>query len=386
MLQNARTFTSLQNKFLELVKEKVIMNDAEKSKFVVIIPAFNPDNKFIRFLDDLRSSGYSHIIVINDGSKEDKDFYFTYARDNCGCKVVTHSINLGQGRAYKTAFNYYLSETRAGGGYEHSIGIIQCDCDGQHHIEDINRCAELLNVNPEKCILGVRDFSDKSIPFRSRFGNDCTSFVFKFFCGLDIKDTQTGLKGIPKSFVPILMETPGERFEYASSVLLETKKRGVEILQFPIQTIYINGNETSHFNPLLDSIRIYSLIMKYLLSSLSSFIVDIALFSVFASMLDTIFPEYYIVVSTYFAKVFSCTYGYIVNRKLVFQNNGNVITTAVKFFLLCVIQSTCSGFITKWFVTATDWYQTWCKIIVDTLLFFISFQIQNRWVFKNDKH
>lgn len=68
-----------------------------------------------------------------------------------------------------------------------------------------------LRQNPEKFILGVRDFSDKTIPFRSRFGNHCTTLVFRLFCGLDISDTQTGLKGIPVSFIPPLMETPGER-------------------------------------------------------------------------------------------------------------------------------------------------------------------------------
>ena len=51
------------------------------------------------------------------------------------------------------------------------IGIIQCDCDGQHCVEDINKCADILRKNPHSFILGVRDFSDKKIPFRSRFGN-----------------------------------------------------------------------------------------------------------------------------------------------------------------------------------------------------------------------
>ena len=64
------------------------------------------------------------------------------------------------------------------------------------------------------------------------------------------------------------METSGERFEYASSVLLETKRQGIEIIQFPIQTIYINVNETSQFNTLFDSNIIYYLIFKYLISSL----------------------------------------------------------------------------------------------------------------------
>ena len=168
-------------------------------------------------------------------------------------------------------------------------------------------------------------------------------------------------------------------------MLLETKKQGIEILQFPIKTIYINGNETSHFNPVLDSIRIYSLILKYLMSSLSSFIVDIVLFSLFLSFTDKLFPEDYIVVSTYMAKVFSCTYGYVLNKKVVFQNRDNPVITAIKFFTLCIVQSTLSGFLTKGFVGMSGWNEVLCKIIVDTLLFFFSFQVQNRWVFDNKK-
>ncbi len=352
---------------------------------VIIIPALNPDEKYISFVQDLKCNGYNNIITVNDGSKDESIEIFDKAEHEYGCNILFHSVNLGQGRAYKTAFNYYLSETKKGGCYEHTVGVIQCDCDGQHHIEDINKCAQLLRSNPEKFILGVRDFSDKTIPLRSRFGNNCTSFVFKLFCGMDIKDTQTGLKGIPKFFIPALMETPGERFEYASSVLLETKKQRVEILQFPIQTIYINGNETSHFNPLLDSIRIYSLILKYLMSSLSSFIVDVVLFSIVVSFLDKVFPTYYIIISTYVARVFSCTYGYYINKKFVFQSEGRAAVTAVKFFSLCVVQSTCSGFLTNGLVLLSSWNEVFCKILVDTLLFFVSFQVQSRWVFNSSK-
>lgn len=348
---------------------------------VIIIPAYNPDEKFTAFLRNLKEAEYEHIIVVDDGSRANTKRYFIEAEKIYHCHVVTHSINLGQGRAYKSGFNYYLSEI-GGGGDSGTIGVIQCDCDGQHCIEDVTRCADLLRQNPEKFILGVRDFSDKTIPFRSRFGNNCTTCVFKLFCGLDISDTQTGLKGIPCNFIPALMETPGERFEYASSVLLETKKQGVKIVQFPIQTIYINGNETSHFNPLLDSIRIYSLILKYMMSSLSSFVVDIALYSVFIFLLQNIFQSYYIVISTYLAKIVSCTYVYIINKNLVFKNNGSTSVTLAKFFALCVIQSTLSGFITRGVVEAFGWNAVFCKVMVDTLLFFVSFQIQNGWVFK----
>lgn len=349
---------------------------------VIIIPAYNPDEKFVRFLQDLKGAGYGKIIIVDDGSRENTKHYFQEAVNVYGCALVVHGINLGQGRAYKSAFNYYLNHV--GEYYANEIGVIQCDCDGQHHIEDIKRCEELMRENPGKFILGVRDFSSKSVPFRSKFGNNYTSWVFRFFCGLDLKDTQSGLKGIPACFIPALMEAPGERFEYASSTLLETKKHRIEIIQFPIRTIYINNNETSHFNPLLDSIRIYSLILKYLISSLSAFIIDVVLYSFFITLLRSVFPGYYIITSTYLAKVFSCTYGYVINKKLVFQSNGDSVVTAIKFFLLCIIQSTCSGVLTHSFVYLTYWNEVLCKVVVDTVLFFLSFQIQNRLIFKQN--
>ena len=211
-----------------------VMMVKNKNKIVIVIPAYNPDEKLTAFLQDLKD---------------------------------------------KTAFNYFLSETGKGGRFSQAVGIIQCDCDGQHHVDDIDRCAELLCANPGKFILGVRDFSDRAIPFRSRFGNRVTSFVFRIFAGMDLEDTQSGLRGIPAFFIPVLMEVPGERFEYASSCLLAAKKHKIEILQFPIRTIYINKNETSHFRPVKDSIRIYSLLFEQLfkqLLPLTVFVIGIA--------------------------------------------------------------------------------------------------------------
>lgn len=357
-------------------------SDGKKlDRVCIMIPAYNPDEKFIKFLKELKNVGYKKIIVINDGSRNETRHFFQEAVDNFGCELVTHSINLGQGRAYKSGFNHYLARCRDGNGWTDTVGIIQCDCDGQHIVEDVNKCADLLLANPDKFILGVRSFSEKSIPFRSRFGNNCTNFVFRVFCGLEIKDTQSGLKGIPTSFIPRLMETPGERFEYASSVLLETKKAGIDILQFPIRTVYINGNETSHFNPLIDSIRIYSLILKYLASSLSAFIIDIVAFSVFLTIIKNWAPVNYIMVSTYMAKVISCGYSFVINKNLVFEHRSKGFSTVIKYLVLCVIQASLSGIFTKSLVGWLHWNEVLSKIIVDTFLFFASFQVQNRWVF-----
>ena len=50
------------------------------------------------------------------------------------------------------------------------------------------------------------------------------------------------------------------------------------VFEVPIETIYINDNAGSHFNPVRDAFRIYLVIFKYLFSSITSFAVDYALY------------------------------------------------------------------------------------------------------------
>ena len=346
----------------------------------IIMPVYNPDEKFIYFLDSLYQEGYRHIIAVDDGSRKDTSDYFDKAEKLYGCQIVKHHINLGQGRAFKSGFNYFLGKYLSN---DDIIGIIECDCDGQHILEDVNACAELLRKHPEDFIIGTRDFSSKNVPFRSRFGNKVTSFIFKVFCGLNITDTQTGLKGIPKAFISRLMETPGERFEYASSVLLETKKAGLKIVSFPIHTIYIDGNKTSHFNPLLDSIRIYSLIIKSFISSMSASVIDLLLFWLFVSVTKNKIYMY-VMLSTYLAKIISCAYSYLVNKNLVFENRERGFPPLARWIILCILQATISGMLTFVLFLYIKIPEIAVKVFVDTLLFFVSFQVQSRWVFKDN--
>ncbi len=64
---------------------------------VIMIPAYNPDDKFIAFLRRLKEAEYKHIIVVDDGSRDDTKHYFREAKEIYHCHVVTHSVNLGQG-------------------------------------------------------------------------------------------------------------------------------------------------------------------------------------------------------------------------------------------------------------------------------------------------
>ncbi|EOR26594.1 glycosyl transferase [Niallia nealsonii AAU1] len=55
------------------------------------------------------------------------------------------------------------------------------------------------------------------------------------------------------------MNLKGERFEYEMNMLLECKGKNISIEEIKIDTIYIEENKSSHFRPIIDSIKIYSL-------------------------------------------------------------------------------------------------------------------------------
>ena len=228
----------------------------------LIIPVYNPDEElFIKFLEQAIHK-FSNIIIVNDGSKQECDSIFEKIEShyNKKVKMLKHSVNLGKGRALKTAFNCYLNE------FNNCVGIVQADCDGQHDIEDVVNCAKALKENQDKLVIGVRDFSSKEVPSRSRFGNNITRVVFKLFIGISIKDTQTGLRAIGNDLIRKFISTSGERYEYETNMLIDCKEENIAIEEVPIKTIYIDKNQTSKFNPIKDSLAIYKLFGKYIFS------------------------------------------------------------------------------------------------------------------------
>ncbi len=98
-----------------------------------------------------------------------------------------------------------------------------------------------------------------------------TRRVFSFLCGLKVSDTQTGLRGMSKRLMEAFLPVKGERFEYEMNMLIEADERQLPIREVPIETVYIEENRSSHFNPLLDSVRVYSFFTRFILSSLTSF-------------------------------------------------------------------------------------------------------------------
>lgn len=359
----------------------------ENKNIPVVIPAYKPDDRLLYLLDAMEEAGIGPVIIVNDGSGESYDEVFTKAAERLevigGC-ILAHGVNRGKGSALKTAFTYVLER------YPNAWGVVTADSDGQHTIECIRKVMTALEQHRKFLVLGVRDFDSPGIPWRSRFGNKITVRMLRYVSGLNIQDTQTGLRGIPRDFMTILLNIRGERYEFETRMLLESVGK-YPIYEVPVKTIYDSAeNHQTHFNPLVDSVKIYGVIGKkflvYAFVSLSSSFLDLLLFTLFCAVLKSRNANTYIAWSTVLARIISATYNYSLNYKAVFNSDESIGRSAVKYCVLAIAQMSCSAF----FVTLFSRTLAICpvviiKAVIDTLLFFASYKLQQKFVFSGKK-
>ncbi len=331
----------------------------------VVIPAYEPDEKLIGLVEKLNQANLEPIIIVDDGSDQIVYGSIFEKVSDLGATILTHAVNMGKGRGLKTAFNYCITE------YDGLVGVVTADSDGQHRVEDIQKCKEALLDNPHALILGVRDFNKDGIPARSVFGNKTTSRVMKLLTGISISDTQTGLRGISVDFMKDLLTENGERFEFETNMLLLAKENSVEIKEVPIETIYLEDNRSSHFNPIKDSFK-------------SSSVVDMVLFSIFCALTrKRVKPFDYIMISTIAARIISAVYNFLINYKVVFHGKGSKAAAAVKYAVLAVVIMLLSGtLVSLGHRLFPSLIEVAVKIPVDCLLFILSFYIQREIVYK----
>lgn len=350
-------------------------------KVAVLIPSLDPDEAMVSYCRSLIDTGFKTIILVDDGSQSCNRKYFDELAILPECVVLRHAVNQGKGRALKTGFNYFLNTYSVAD----MVGIVTADADGQHSAPDTVQIA--LKLAKENClVLGSRNFDEEQVPLKSRYGNRITTGVFALLYGNKIGDTQTGLRGIPYDFIKTCLTLPGERFDYEINMLIAGVHNKFSIVEVPIQTIYFEGNRATHFSAVRDSVRIYKVMFRnffrFSLTSIVSALVDIGIFSLVTMvLLDNVNVAMASLAGTISARIVSSLFNYVVNRNIVFQNSGRIGKTMLRYYLLCFLQMLLSWLLVNALFTVTHRSISLIKLVIDFVLFFISYQVQRRWVF-----
>jgi exopolysaccharide biosynthesis protein/putative flippase GtrA len=347
---------------------------------IIVIPAYEPDEKLVTLTTSLIQQSNAMILVVNDGSGTDFTKNFTLL--NPSVRVIGYSKNHGKGHALKYALNYI---THQGWG---SGTIVTADADGQHTPADIVRVLAEAEMNPKALVLGSRAF-DTHVPWRSRFGNTITRTVFSWINGQRVMDTQTGLRAFSTESIPFLVSVNGERYEYEMNMLLDWSRDKRLIREVTIETVYHDTtNSCSHYRPIIDSFRIYKQLLQrstpllFALSSFSCFLVDYGLFLLLTQVFGT-GAVWGIVASNILARIVSASINYNLNRIVVFKSHASPRRTGLAYATMAASILAGNSVILSVLRGAIGLAPALAKILTELMLYTISYVGQKQWVFRS---
>lgn len=368
-------------------------------KNYIIIPTLEPDPGFDKRVAELRKKIPAQIVVVDDGSGSDYQEIFDRVGETGGCTVLHHGENMGKGRALKTGLAYVRqcieTETEAeerDAEMKKPVAVILClDSDGQHSAENGATVLERARCCPGTLILGGRNFSESGVPWKSRLGNRVSSAVFQLISGRYLSDTQTGLRAFDDSLLDLMLEIPGERFEYETNVLLTCVSRGIPVRAEKIDTVYIDKNEGTHFHPVRDSAAVLGVLfrepLRFGLSSLLCALLDLFLFWLIEKRIGVAGQQerfWHIAAATSGARILSASVNFTLNRYWVFGRGKGWIS--IRRYLLLCIGITAASAVSVAAVSALFRADpTAAKIFCDAVLFIVSWRLQRSRVFPGQR-
>lgn len=347
-------------------------------KYIALIPAYEPGEPLLALLPQLKKAGFT-LVIVDDGSGNAFAPLFEKAKEYG--TVLTHEMNRGKGAALKTGFAYIQKH------FSQKYIVVTVDADGQHRVEDVLAVCKLASSHPDELILGSRKLQS-NVPLRSRFGNSVTRLIYRLLTGLSVHDTQTGLRAFSTDFLPVMLEISGERYEYEMNVLLEFARKRIPILEQEIETIYLNNNDSSHFDTLKDSYRVYKELLKFSASSFIGFLVDYCLYGILLLITTAFTPALSlgyvqcVRIANVGARIVSASVNYTINRKFVFNSKNGVATSAIGYFLLALVILVGNTLVLGFLVDSFGIPSMIAKIITELLFFVLSWTVQKCIIFR----
>jgi putative flippase GtrA len=333
---------------------------------ITLIPAYEPDSRLVALVRMLRAaSPQMRVLVVDDGSGPAFAPIFDGAVA-AGAEALGYDVNRGKGVALRTGL-LHIIERHPG------EPVVCADSDGQHRVADILRVAERVQSSDAAVVLGGRRFAGE-VPVRSRVGNAVSRRAFQLATGVAVHDTQTGLRGYPAEQLPWLTIIRGDRFEYELNALVAAAESGRRIDEIEIETVYLDHNASSHFRPVVDSVRVMAPLGTYVAASLGSFVIDTVVLQLLFIASGSLFW------SVVGARAVSASANFALNRRLVFRARGDLRRSILRYGALA-LTLLASNYV--WLHALTDFGVPLlpAKIATELVLYVIGFQVQRGYVF-----
>ena len=209
----------------------------------VVVPLFNEAQVITGVIKELKAE-FSHVVCIDDGSSDNS----AVLAEKAGARVLRHPLNLGQGAALQTGFDFVASQR----GASH---VVTFDADGQHRVKDAVDMVELAQRKRISVIYGSRFLDKRTKPgIKKRIVLQVAALMTRAITGLRLTDAHNGLRVLSMEAIGKLqLEQNG--MSHASEIVHQLAKSKLSWKEFPVEVLYTDYSKQKG-QSLLNSINI----------------------------------------------------------------------------------------------------------------------------------
>ncbi|HET7476235.1 MAG TPA: glycosyltransferase family 2 protein [Dermatophilaceae bacterium] len=192
----------------------------------LVVPVFN-EGPIITDVVAMARQDFPNIVCVDDGSSDGSAARAAAA----GAKVVRHPVNLGQGAALQTGFEYTLTVPSM-------RYVVTFDADGQHQVDDVLAMLELARSEGYDVVFGSRFLDERTKPSAAkrlvlRAAVGYTNMTTK----TRLTDAHNGLRVISRAVVERLDITQN-RMAHASELVAQIGAMRVRYAEAPVHILY----------------------------------------------------------------------------------------------------------------------------------------------------
>lgn len=192
----------------------------------LVVPLYNEATVIGDVIAEARKT-FSKIACIDDGSSDDS----ARLAEAAGAYVVRHPVNLGQGAAIQTGFDYVRldPETRY---------VVTFDSDGQHQVTDALAMVERLRKGDVDVVLGSRFLDNRTKPGAlKRLVLKAAITFTNVTTGVRLTDAHNGLRAFTVESLSRI-RVRQNRMAHASELVTQIGKAKLRLVELPVHIIY----------------------------------------------------------------------------------------------------------------------------------------------------
>ena len=192
----------------------------------LVVPLFNEAGVIADVVRDARTT-FPNIVCVDDGSSDNSAALAAEA----GATVVRHPVNLGQGAALQTGFDFVRTVPSA-------RYVVTFDSDGQHRTEDAESMVEILRSGDFDVVLGSRFLDGRTKPgFVKRIVLRAAVVFTNITTGVRLTDAHNGLRAFTRDSLD-LFRMRQNRMAHASELVSLIQKAKLRYREVPVVIIY----------------------------------------------------------------------------------------------------------------------------------------------------